>query len=120
MKKINFAFLAAFLLLVLSACSAQKQGPAPTTSQPSTSTSSTGYSLSDVASHNSASDCWAIIDSQVYDLTAYVESGQHPGGSNVSDCCGIDCSKMFNNIRKHSSATTDSVLEQYLIGPETK
>lgn len=116
MKKINFVFLAISLFLVLSACSTQKQA----TSQPAASTGSTGYALSDVAGHNSASDCWAIIDGQVYDLTSYVESGQHPGGSNVSDCCGIDCSKMFNNIRKHSSATTDNVLKQYLIGQENK
>lgn len=99
--------------------------PPTTTSVPSpTATTAvstgSGYSLSDVALHKTTSDCWAIIDGMVYDITSYVESAQHPGGSNISQCCGVDCSKAFNIIRKHSSGLTDNVLKQYYLGAAVK
>lgn len=116
MKK-TISLLAVFaLVLVLSACT---KAPANNTVV-ETSSSVEGYTLSDVAKHNSASDCWTIISGQVYDITAYIESGQHPGGNNVADSCGIDSTLLFDKIKKHSSAFTDQVLSEYLLGPEQK
>ncbi|KAF9654240.1 hypothetical protein BDM02DRAFT_3182063 [Thelephora ganbajun] len=41
----------------------------------------TVWSLSDVAQHNSPSDCWVIIDGKVYDVTDFLP--KHPGGKQV-------------------------------------
>ena len=37
--------------------------------------------LNEIAKHNSASDCWMIINNKVYDITPYINS--HPGGESV-------------------------------------
>ena len=48
----------------------------------------------EVAKHNNPSDCWTIVNNEVYDLTAYINS--HPGGvPNILRLCGIDGSKAF-------------------------
>mmetsp|Transcript_10785 Transcript_10785/g.15000 ORF Transcript_10785/g.15000 Transcript_10785/m.15000 type:complete len:522 (+) Transcript_10785:178-1743(+) len=39
------------------------------------------FSLQEVASHNSAEDCWLVIDDHVYDVTRMLHS--HPGGQKV-------------------------------------
>jgi alkylation response protein AidB-like acyl-CoA dehydrogenase len=39
------------------------------------------FSASEVAAHNSADDCWIIIDNKVYDVTKFLKF--HPGGKNV-------------------------------------
>lgn len=36
-------------------------------------------STSEIAKHNSSSDCWLVIDDQVWDCTEFAK--QHPGGS---------------------------------------
>jgi cytochrome b involved in lipid metabolism len=49
---------------------------------------------SEVAQHDSASDCWTIIDGSVYDLTSYIP--RHPGGDDILEACGTDGSSLFN------------------------
>ncbi|MFA4942791.1 MAG: cytochrome b5-like heme/steroid binding domain-containing protein [Patescibacteria group bacterium] len=125
MKKLFSLLLVAFFSLTLTACTTSKPVSTPVTpivSSPvvPTSTAKTGYSLADVSLHKTASDCWTIIDGSVYNITAYVTSNQHPGGDNVSGACGIDASRIFANIRKHSSALTAEVLQQYYLGLEIK
>jgi len=39
------------------------------------------YSTVDVSQHNTATDCWMIIDGFVYDVTGFLKD--HPGGSKV-------------------------------------
>jgi hypothetical protein len=36
------------------------------------------YTLADVAKHNSATDCWMVINDKVYDVTSFID--EHPGG----------------------------------------
>jgi hypothetical protein len=48
----------------------------------------------DVATHNSKSDCWTIIDGSVYDITSYIP--RHPGGDNILSACGTDGTALFN------------------------
>lgn len=63
---------------------------------------SNGRSISqdEVAQHNSAENCWTIINGQVFNLTSFVV--HHPGGSEILRACGQDGSSLFN------SRTTDT------------
>lgn len=70
-------------------------------------------SASEVAKHNSISDCWTIINGKVYDLAQY--AGAHPGGTaTVLEICGIDGTSLFAN-QPHSSRAS-SILDSYYIG----
>ncbi len=60
-----------------------------------TGTNGNQYSLSDVASHNSRSNCWVIMTSnntsQVYDVTEYVSNpNKHPGASVINYLAGVE------------------------------
>ena len=49
---------------------------------------------SEVAEHSTKSDCWTIINSKVYDITAYIP--RHPGSDNILSACGTDGTAFFN------------------------
>jgi len=74
----------------------------------------TDYNLSQVQTHNSASDCWTIIGSNVYNLSSYIAS--HPGGVGpISSICGVNGSTAFTT--KHGSQTSaQTALATLLIG----
>ena len=60
-----------------------------------TTTSSTTYTLSDVAKHNTSTDCWTTVNGGVYDVTSWIS--KHPGGQQaIIGMCGIDGSDAFN------------------------
>ncbi len=76
------------------------------------------FTIDQIASHNSASDCYMVVDSRVYDITAYF--GQHPGGDRtLLDSCGTDATQSFATMggkgRDHSQKAY-SMLEGYYIG----
>lgn len=55
----------------------------------------TSYSATEVATHDTAGDCWAIINGGVYDLTSWIP--RHPGGERaIEGLCGKDGSAAFN------------------------
>ena len=100
--------------------------PAP--SQPATSASTStrassssspsapsGYTLAQVAQHNSARSCWTAINGNVYDLTQWIY--QHPGGPDaIISICGIDGSAAFNAQHGGQSRPAEE-LKTFLIGP---
>lgn len=103
-------FLLAFAVIGYAVLtSSQQQTPAPqirtqvpplgsatssTSSSPGAPTTS-GYTLAEVAQHNSGSSCWAAINGSVYDLTNWIN--QHPGGpEHILAICGTDGSAAFN------------------------
>ncbi len=60
---------------------------------PATSTTTTGtvrervknkplYTVEEVLQHNTANDCWIIINKRVYNVTSWIP--RHPGGEQVS------------------------------------
>ena len=49
---------------------------------------------SEVAEHSTKSDCWTIINGNVYDITAYIP--RHPGSDNILSACGKDGTAFFN------------------------
>ena len=51
------------------------------------------YAAAEVADHNSASDCWTIINGSVFDITSYVP--RHPGGDEILRACGTDGTTLF-------------------------
>lgn len=76
--------------------------PSATTTQPTTPTPTPAttpsdpniYTSAQVAQHNSAGNCWASIDGNVYNLTTWV--ARHPGGeSPITRLCGTDGSAIF-------------------------
>lgn len=88
--------------------------PVPTRSpSPSPSPFGTGYSMAQIATHNTVSNCWLLMNGKVYNVTNYISS--HPGGSSVINSnCGKDATQAFAAIG-HSN-TAKNLLTQYLIG----
>ena len=98
-------------------------GPLSAASSSSGSSSSGGatkaplaatFTAAEVAKHNSGSDCWSVVNGQVYDLTSYVTS--HPGGSTVIKAiCGKDGSAAFSG--QHGSASKpNNTLAAFVLG----
>ncbi len=88
--------------------------PAPTEPSPGASSES-GISATEVQKHNSAKDCWTVVNSNVYDLTSYI--ARHAGGASVlTAICGKDGSKAFSG--QHSGAQKPNAdLTSLLVGP---
>lgn len=81
-------------------------GPSTVTPTPSTTgstsvsatvtTTTGGYTLAEVAKHNSASNCWTAINGGVYNVTPWIS--EHPGGAQaIISLCGIDGSATYND-----------------------
>jgi len=88
-------------------------GSAPAPAQKPVSTN-LPLTLDEVKKHNSADDCWSIIDGNVYDLTNWVNS--HPGGSSrITSICGKDGSSNF--LGQHSNSNSaKSQLNRFELG----
>lgn len=53
------------------------------------------FTMGEVASHSSKTDCWTIISGQVYELTDFIN--RHPGGDEVLRACGTDATTLFTS-----------------------
>lgn len=51
------------------------------------------YSLEEIATHSSESDCWMAINEKVYDVTSFISG--HPGGKAIIKGCGKDATTLF-------------------------
>lgn len=52
------------------------------------------FTAEEVASHNTANDCWTIVDGFVYDVTSFTK--RHPGGSSeIEKMCGVNASEDY-------------------------
>jgi len=72
-------------------------------------------SNSEIKTHNLRSDCWSIVNANVYNLTSYVKN--HPGGASViANICGKDGSKAFVN-QHNTQGKPNNVLSSFLLGP---
>ncbi len=76
----------------------------------------TTFTLADISSHNTASDCWTAINGKVYDLTDFVNG--HPGGPGILGACGIDGTTLFTtrNGNGPHPASAAKTIEEYYIG----
>merc|ERR1711920_291753 len=56
-----------------------------------------GYTLAEVAKHNSKTDCWVVLDGKVLDVTSFLS--EHPGGElAILTFAGKDATEEFNMI----------------------
>jgi cytochrome b involved in lipid metabolism len=63
----------------------------------------TSYNLATIATHKTLTSCWASIQTNVYDLTAFAL--KHSGGSGeIQAVCGIDATSVF--VGKHGKTST--------------
>lgn len=77
-----------------------------------TNTQAASYTKADVAKHNTASDCWVIINKNVYDLTSFANS--HSGGeAAIIAVCGKDGTTSFNN-GPHSTSSLNAISSSLL------
>lgn len=129
MKKILFIFLVVFALFmsyVFVGGYAQKVQKEHNVNQISTTpkvtspaAATTTFTVADVAKHNSSSDCWLIINNNVYDVTSFL--GDHPGGAyTIIPYCGMEATRAFDTKDRgpndgHSAQATQ-MLGDYLVG----
>ena len=98
------------------------RGPAPVaptaTPTPTPTATPAGYTMEQVKANNTASKCWSVIDSNVYDLTNWISS--HPGGAGaIISLCGTDGTSSFKS-QHGSQGQPKSRLAGYLLGPLAK
>jgi len=118
LKKIFSIAMGVACLIILSACTKEvtTNTNTPQNTNSTTQENTNITSSSDISSHNSASDCWTIINGTTYNITDYIISKEHPSGNaDLIAICGKDGTRAFDSIRKHSSAFTSNVLSQYKI-----
>jgi len=78
--------------------------------------SKTILTATEVAKHNTKTDCYLIVNDQVYDVTAFID--QHPGGvEKIVEGCGKESSQIFAAI--HSNFAWN-LLKDYYVGDLAK
>eukprot|EP00040_Diaphanoeca_grandis_P038706 m.257124 g.257124 ORF g.257124 m.257124 type:complete len:84 (+) comp35001_c0_seq1:27-278(+) len=71
------------------------------------------YTMAEVATNNTAQNCWIVVDGGVYNVTEFLED--HPGGKRILvKSSGKDASKEFYQMHKASVLT--KYAEEYKIG----
>lgn len=93
--------------------------PATTKTQLKQQTPSGEFTSVQVAGHSSFSDCWLIINNNVYDVSSFL--GEHPGGaSTIIPYCGKEATRAFDTqdrgIGGGHSNSASVLLQGYLIG----
>jgi chitodextrinase len=72
------------------------------------------YTMPQVQTHNTATNCWAVVSNNVYNLTGYISL--HPGGSAaITALCGTDATAAFTAMHGSSQAAQNA-LSSLLIG----
>jgi hypothetical protein len=84
------------------------QTPTPQTTQNSTVTNPTFFTLEQVGAHNKSSDCWIVLSRNVYNITDYMHSGPQ---SHIF--CGKDNTTALSSA--HGSRYSD-YFSQYKVG----
>jgi L-lactate dehydrogenase (cytochrome) len=70
----------------------------------------------EVAKHNTAEDCWVVLNGHAYDMTDFLED--HPGGAGIIvKYAGRDASKAFNPI--HPKDIVNTLPDDCRLGPVT-
>ena len=91
-----------------------KVQPQPTSTPTPTTTAGATLNLALVAQHSTASDCWTIVNGNVYNVTAWI--APHKGGSGpIMAMCGIDASAAYNGTHGTASKPA-STLNTFKVG----
>lgn len=66
----------------------------PSTTAPTPTSATPSFTMAQIATHNSASSCYAAVNGSVYDLTSFIN--RHPGGAaRILTLCGTDGTAAF-------------------------
>ncbi|MHB8830773.1 MAG: cytochrome b5 domain-containing protein [Patescibacteria group bacterium] len=119
MKKMIFALVCGLMVVGAGCGSASATTPAANTNQQISPVVTPGpktYSLSDVAAHSTANDCWMVISGKVYNVTSYIPN--HPGSDRITAGCGKDATALFGSIKdgKGHSDYAKSLQTDYYLG----
>eukprot|EP00211_Chloroparvula_japonica_P011194 CAMPEP_0119125322 /NCGR_PEP_ID=MMETSP1310-20130426/4641_1 /TAXON_ID=464262 /ORGANISM="Genus nov. species nov., Strain RCC2339" /LENGTH=80 /DNA_ID=CAMNT_0007115381 /DNA_START=53 /DNA_END=295 /DNA_ORIENTATION=+ len=69
--------------------------------------------MAEVARHNTRGSCWLVANGNVYDVTKYLRSNEHPPGARpILRKAGTDATEDFD----FHSSEGQSVWDQYRIG----
>lgn len=101
--------------LVIGTLSDAQPSAAPSETQSGAGAAIAALTATEIAKHNTTSDCWSVVSGNVYDLTGYANS--HPGGASaISSLCGKDATQAFQG--QHSGQQRpESTLAAFLLGP---
>jgi hypothetical protein len=72
--------------------------------------------MAEVARHDTAGDCWMVVEGVVYDVTAWIPA--HPGGAGITRGCGKDATWYWQH-RQGDEGHSDmaaQVLQAYRLG----
>ena len=73
----------------------------------------TTYTVAQVQTHNTASDCWSIVNGKVYNLTSYAPF--HPGGAAaINALCGTNATAIFGGQHGSSISANSMLTSKYL------
>ncbi len=87
--------------------------PAPTPTPSPTATPNPSFTAQQIAAHNTASNCWVIMNSKVYNITSYIPN--HPGGTGtITPYCGKDAASAFGSISHSQNA--NNLLASFFVG----
>ena len=99
-----------------------KKIPAPNTQNlTNISGTRTTLNMQEIAKHNSASNCWMVINNKVYNLTSFIN--YHSGGAgNILPYCGKDGTNAFNTKDGQGSHRSGdiNIMSNYYIGDLTQ
>jgi len=77
--------------------------------------------ISEVAKHNTPTNCWLIINNKIYDVSQYLKFNLHPGeNATIIPYCGKEATRAFDtkdrsNPKPHST-NANSMLADYYVG----
>jgi len=84
--------------------------PTKTVAPPSTTKMPTGYTMQDVQQHNTASDCWTVINWKIYNMSSF--ASRHSGGANpIISTCGKDGTSVYT--KQHGGSA--SLLQNFFV-----
>ncbi len=73
------------------------------------------YNMAEISTHNSAEDCWVIVEGKVYDMTSFID--RHPGGSHsILVMCGFDATAPFLSMPDAVIPAARIAMREFLIG----
>lgn len=84
---------------------------------PSNKPNTKSLTMTEVAKHNTPSDCWVVVSNKVYNVTNLEDS--HPGGRQaIISSCGTDATEKFmtKGGRGSHSPKAQQVLQSFYIG----
>lgn len=89
-------------------------GPSTALAEPGVVMRRKTFTLADVEHHKDATSCYAVINGNVYDLTAWIN--MHPGGKDkILSLCGTDGTDRFMQKHKGGQKFMD-ILNRFKIG----